>query len=154
MVAIEDLERFADHHCGRAAGEHAAYHERGAPLQALLHLLDRVPRVSVLLAAPSLEVWPDEATKVARSIERIPTLDPEQALPLLRRFHQGCATMLHADGCALIAAAASTTRPLAGCWARTTTRSSCSSAAASHRPRPRPTAPGAQPMPRCGAWRL
>jgi hypothetical protein len=101
VVAIEDLERFAEDHEGRAAGEHAINKERVAPIQALLHLLHRLPQVTVLLAAASLETWP-ELAKLARYIERVPTLEPEQALPILRCFHQGCLRLQHQDGGALI----------------------------------------------------
>lgn len=84
VVWVEDLERFA------GEGGSAKEHERLNPIRALFHALDsHLEQFSVVVATTSL-VSRIEVEKIARFTERIPLLDPEEAVRILRLFRTGC----------------------------------------------------------------
>jgi hypothetical protein len=80
VLAIEDFERF---HVGDA--------ESGSlgPIRALLHLLDRCQRVIVVMASQDLDDGFD-IDKIARFVERTPTIDADRIARLLHLFRAAC----------------------------------------------------------------
>jgi hypothetical protein len=89
VVWIEDLERFD--------GSTASQGSRAAPIRALLYQLQRIERLSVVLASDNLNARVD-LQKIARFVESIPVLDTSSAWPIISRFREGCLAMLEDKG--------------------------------------------------------
>ncbi len=88
IVWIEDLERFAGGAVSPGA-ETAEEAERLAPLRALLLALDGLDCISVITATRSLDQRFD-LEKIARYVELLPALAPEQVASILASFRAGC----------------------------------------------------------------
>jgi hypothetical protein len=93
VLWIEDLERFAGVENLPGAEGGSRENERLAPIRSLLHLLDRKDRISVVLAANTLDARFD-MEKIARFVERPPRLGSEEAGNLMEFFRRGCLAML------------------------------------------------------------
>jgi hypothetical protein len=85
VVWIEDIERFE-----RSGDATAA---RLGPVRALLYQLQRLERLTVVLASDTLKARVD-LEKIARFVERIPQLDTEATWRVISRFRDGCLAML------------------------------------------------------------
>ncbi|NOZ94069.1 MAG: hypothetical protein GXP47_04910, partial [Acidobacteria bacterium] len=59
------------------------------PIRSLLHLLDRKDRITVIVAAETLDARFDMG-KIARFVERMPSLDAEGTASVIERFRRGC----------------------------------------------------------------
>jgi hypothetical protein len=89
VVWVEDLERFD----GSASRDGT----RTAPIRALLYQLQRIERLTVVLASDNLNARVD-LQKIARFVESIPLLDTTNTWPIISRFRAGCLTMSAAKG--------------------------------------------------------
>lgn len=81
---IEDLERFA----GTESSPRQSA-ERLSPIRALLHLLDEQSYLTVVVASTNLDARFD-VEKIARFVETIPALAPQEQHRVLRTFRDGC----------------------------------------------------------------
>jgi hypothetical protein len=81
VIWIEDLDRFD--------GSTPSQGSRAAPIRALLYQLQRIERLSVVLASDNLNARVD-LQKIARFVESIPVLDTSSAWPTISRFREGC----------------------------------------------------------------
>ena len=89
VVWVEDLERFE-----RTASRDGS---RAAPISALLYQLQRIERLTVVLASDNLDARVD-LQKIARFVESIPVIDSASAWPIISCFREGCLAMLAAKG--------------------------------------------------------
>lgn len=94
VLWIEDLERFAGDVPERSS---APTHDlRLQPICALLHLLDRCKRLSVIAADTSLRSRFD-LDKIARFLEDLPRMDPDDVASVIKTFREGCLTVFQHD---------------------------------------------------------
>jgi hypothetical protein len=89
VLWVEDSERFGGGVSPEASAASERAQERLGPVHALLHLLDRCPAVSVIVADTSLSTRID-VSKIARFVERMPTLKVEQVWGVIEKVRGAC----------------------------------------------------------------
>ncbi len=89
VVWVEDLERFE----GSASRDGS----RAAPIRALLYQMQRIERLTVVLASDNLNARVD-LQKIARFVESISLIDTANAWPVVSTVREGCLAMLKAKG--------------------------------------------------------
>ncbi len=97
VLWVEDLERFAgtaNLGAGRAGDDAGTANERLGPIRSLLHLLDRRQQITVVLSSNTLDARFD-MDKLARFIERVPSVGGGAGEDLLELFRRGCLDMLN-----------------------------------------------------------
>jgi hypothetical protein len=86
VVWIEDLERFA-----------SSERQEASAIRALLYQLQQFDNISVVVATAHLDGGLVDPAKIARYIELLPTLSPEQVWPIMQQFRQGCLNLYPDD---------------------------------------------------------
>lgn len=89
VLWIEDLERFSARDTSGEIPVTERQSERLAPIHSLLHLLDRCPSISVIVADTSLETRIDIG-KIARYVERPPRPEPEDVWDKATTLRREC----------------------------------------------------------------
>lgn len=89
ILWIDDLERFTGAVTDGSSAGTGSGEERLGPIRSPLHMLDRKDRITVIVAAETLDAGFD-MDKLARFIEPMPTLDPGDTATVFDRFRRGC----------------------------------------------------------------
>jgi len=95
-LVVEDLERFAPLQERSQNDVSLEQHLRLQPIHALLHLVGRTSSLSVIMATTSLRYYFD-ISKLARHVERVPDLRPQDVEQILRTYQSLCHSVSNQD---------------------------------------------------------